>query len=322
VWPGGQPFGPRSAVIFDSSPSISAEHRFASRGCATRVDSLAWLPRNAARGGSRRQAAHFILCGAALHCRWAAKDAPMSILSGALKQLLLPPSCLILLVLAGLLLIHRLREIGWWIALVSALLLYLLATPLGSGSLARLLERAPPLAASALPSAQAIVVPGVDSDYDVESGGLTVGPLTLARLRYGAMLQRRTGLPILVSGGSLSPADISLAEQMRQTLESDYGVTLCWVEPRSRDTWENAVDSAALLRDKHVERIILVAQARDMARAAASFRKNGLHVLAAPIAFDNHRVEGWHMLVPSAQSLLASYYALYEIAGLILYRYR
>ena len=39
-----------------------------------------------------------------------------------------------------------------------------------------------------------------------EYGGDTLGRLTLERLRYGAMLAKRTGLPVMVSGGTTLPA--------------------------------------------------------------------------------------------------------------------
>ncbi|NDG51210.1 MAG: hypothetical protein EBY30_19755, partial [Rhodospirillales bacterium] len=38
-------------------------------------------------------------------------------------------------------------------------------------------------------------------------GGARVGGLTLERLQEGAALQRRTGLPLLVTAGVLSPGD-------------------------------------------------------------------------------------------------------------------
>jgi uncharacterized SAM-binding protein YcdF (DUF218 family) len=170
--------------------------------------------------------------------------------------------------------------------------------------------------------AQAIVILGSDSIYAAEYDGDTVGSLTLVRLRYGAQLHARTGLPILVSGGPLNGTTISLAEQMRRVLSDEYQIPDIWMEARSRNTWENATESALILRSKHIERIYLVAHARDMARALGAFRQTGLIVTPAPIAFEEHRAKGLRNVVPSIRSLMASYYALYELAGGLEYMLR
>ena len=242
-------------------------------------------------------------------------------MSPLLKQLLLPPGSLLVLLLVGLFILRRRQDVGWWIAMASAATLFVLATPLGSGTLSRVLETIPPLTAADLRSnrAQAIVILGGDGGYDVEPGGDTVGSLTLARLHYGAWLHAQTGLPILVSGGVLEGDDISLAVRMKQTLAGDYGISDVWVETRSRNTWENAVDSAVILRANNIEQFFLVTHARDMPRALDAFQRTGLHVVAAPMAFDERRADGLRNLSPSAKSLLASYYSLYEIAGGIQY---
>lgn len=248
---------------------------------------------------------------------------PRLSMSTLLKQLLLPPASLILVLLAGLIIARNRWDIGWWMATLSAALLYILATPLGSGTLSRFLETYPPLTAGDLRAgeARAIVILGSDGVYAMEYGGDTVGSLTLARLRYGTWLHHQTGLPILVSGGILDDDPISLAERMKHVLTLDYGIPEIWEETRSRDTWENAVNSAALLRDKNIGHVYLVAHARDMARALNAFQQAGLKITPAPISFEERRAQGLRMILPSAKSLLASYYALYEIAGGIGYTF-
>jgi len=239
-----------------------------------------------------------------------------------IKELLLPPGLLLLVLLAGLLVVRKRWDFGWWIAMGSAAMLYLLSTPIGAGGLAQMLETYPPLPAEELLAghAQAIVILGGDGDYTGQPGAEAVGPLTLARLHYGAWLHAKTDLPILVSGGVLEEGETSLAEQMKRTLASDYGIADVWVEGQSRNTWENAVDSAAILRAKNVERVFLVTHARDMPRALDAFQQTGLHAIPAPMAFDEQKAFGPRSLAPSPKSLLASYYALYEIAGGIEYR--
>ncbi len=243
-------------------------------------------------------------------------------MSTLLKQLLLPPASLIFILLVGLILFRKRWDIGWWMATISGCLIYFLATPIGSGSLSGALETYSPLPMGDLPAgqAQAIVILGSDSDYAVELGGETVGSLTLARLRYGARLHSRTGLPILVSGGPLEEDNVSLAEKMGRTLAQDFGISGVWEETHSRNTWQNAVDSTAILRAKNIARIYLVTNARDMMRASRAFQQIGVTVIPAPIGFTGAPPSGVRMVSPSAEALLSSYYALYEIVGGLEYR--
>lgn len=239
-----------------------------------------------------------------------------------LKHLLLPPTSLLLVLLGGLVFSRRRWGAGWCIALACCLGLLFLATPIGCAMVARAVEICPPLPDSVLASgqAQAIVILGGDSDYAVEFGGETVGEQTLARLRYGAWLQRRTGLPVLLSGGTVEPGAPSLAEQMDRVMADEFGISGSRLETQSRNTWENAVDSAAILRTMSVERFYLVTHARDMARALRAFQKNGMTPIPAPLAFDELDPSGLRAWVPSAKALLASYYLLYELVGGLAYR--
>ena len=56
-------------------------------------------------------------------------------------------------------------------------------------------------------------------------------------------------------------------------------------EPRSRDTYENALFSYRLARPKPGETWLLITSASHMPRAIATFRKVGFPVTAAPVAF-------------------------------------
>ena len=73
-----------------------------------------------------------------------------------------------------------------------------------------------------------------------EYGGETVSEATLVRLRYGARLQRETGLPLLVSGGGVFGDSTPEAHLGRDVLEDEFGVPVRWLEDHSRTTAENA----------------------------------------------------------------------------------
>jgi uncharacterized SAM-binding protein YcdF (DUF218 family) len=103
----------------------------------------------------------------------------------------------------------------------------------------------------------------------------------LERVRYGARLARLTGLPVLVTGGSVYGGETE-AKLMREVLELELGVPVQWAESRSRTTHENAKYSADILRAAGIDRIVVVAHGVDMARARAEFEDFGLKVTPAP----------------------------------------
>jgi hypothetical protein len=73
-----------------------------------------------------------------------------------------------------------------------------------------------------------------------EKLGFRPGLLSLDRLRTAAMMHRRTGLPILVSGGDARPGSPALADVLALSLDDDFQTQARWVEAKSSDTWENA----------------------------------------------------------------------------------
>src|SRR4029453_5211195 len=101
-------------------------------------------------------------------------------------------------------------------------------------------------------------------------GGDTLGALTLERVRYGARVARLTGLPILVSGGSVLGGEPE-ASLMRAPLEGEFNIPGRWIEARSRTTHENAVMSADMLHSVGIHRVLLVTHGFDMRRATAEF---------------------------------------------------
>ncbi len=136
--------------------------------------------------------------------------------------------------------------------------------------------------------------------------------LTLERVRYGARVARLTNLPVLVTGGSVLGGEAE-ATLMRQSLEREFGVRVRWAEDRSRNTHENAVRSAAILRAEGIGRVVLVAHDFDMRRAIAEFAAAGIESIPAPTGTPAHEAGGWLDYVPSIAGLLGSYYAVYEI---------
>ncbi len=243
------------------------------------------------------------------------------------EALLMPPGLLVWLLLGGLWLLARgRRRPGLALSATALLLLYLLSTPLVGGGLLGLLQTAPaiPPAALGTQDAEAIVVLGAGRRSDAaEYAGDTVNGLALQRLRYAAFVARRTGLPLLVSGGLARDGHPPEAMLMMQALESEFGVPVRWVESDSRNTFENARYSSRILRASQVNRVYLVSHAWHMPRALWSFAHFGLTVIPAPTAFesDDDDVLLASDLLPDARALRNSAFALHEIIGLLWYRW-
>jgi uncharacterized SAM-binding protein YcdF (DUF218 family) len=230
------------------------------------------------------------------------------------KALILPPAAPLLVALIGLVLIGRWPRLGRMLATLGVLALGFLSLPVVAALLIRLVDDAPPLDPARATSAQAIVILGGGVRIDApEYGGDTLARLTLERVRYGARLARVIKLPVLVSGGRPAAAHESEARLMKDALENEYGVAVRWIEDRSRNTHENAVMSAAILRTAGVRRVVLVAHNFDMPRASAEFAAAGLETIAAPTGILPSYTGIVLDYVPNAQALLGSYYALYEL---------
>lgn len=243
-----------------------------------------------------------------------------------LKSLLLPPGGNLLCLLFGAELRRRRHRYGTALFAFGAVTLILCCLPITGVVLLRPLERVPVISAEALAATDAIVVLGADRMRNApEYGGDTVDDQSLRRVRYAARLARASGLPVLVSGGSVfGNAGKSIADVMADALREDFGVTPRWIEGASRNTAENARYSAELLTRDGIRRVAVVSDAIHLPRALQAFRHYGLTPTAAPTSFfagpgAGGMLQDW---LPSASGLRLSYYALHEHIGRFYYRIR
>ena len=248
------------------------------------------------------------------------------LISNLLAAVLLPPLSLILLGAFGWVLLKRHTRLGKSLIAISFTLLYLLASPLVADHLLGLLEKdIKPVQAEDMRRAQAIVILAGGAYRDAPEYGLdSAGTLTLARLQYGAHLQRMTGLPILVTGGNPENG-LAEAQIMRQTLEEHFEVPVKWVEARAFNTAQNARFSAEILLPVEIKKVLVVSHAWHMPRARYAFEKVGMSFLPAPTRFANPPPQndtGYSLFdfIPNARALEKSYFALHELIGLVWYR--
>jgi uncharacterized SAM-binding protein YcdF (DUF218 family) len=131
-------------------------------------------------------------------------------------------------------------------------------------------------------------------------------------------------VPILVSGGAVNPQidPEPVADLMRDFLLR-LGVPReqILVERTSKTTYENASESARMLKERGISRILLVTGASHLPRAAACFRKQGLDVVPAGCYYQS---TGWHLswyhLQPAVEPLSQFHEAVHEWLGLVWYR--
>lgn len=230
-----------------------------------------------------------------------------------LSGLVLPPTGPLLVAIAGLLMLKRRPRLGRGLAAIGVGALFLLSLPVVEGGLSWLLYRDGPVDLRHARDAQAVVILGGGLRHATpEYGGDTLGRLTLDRVRYGARVARQTGLPVLVTGGSIANRATE-ADVMARALDDEFGVRVRWRETDSSNTHENAQFSAAILKRAGVERVLLVSHGFDVPRAKAEFEAAGLQVIPAPTFISEFSIESPLDFLPNMAALHGSYYACYEL---------
>lgn len=236
-------------------------------------------------------------------------------LKAVLKALILPPTGLLILAAVGIACQARFPRIGRALASAGAGVLLLISIPVVAELLTDVVDISPPLELARANEANAIVILGGGIRRAApEYGGDTLATLTLERVRYGARVARLTGLPVLVSGGTVLSGEPE-ATLMRSALENEYNVRVRWAEARSRTTHENAVLSSELLRREGIGRVILVAHGFDMRRATAEFAAQGIETIPAPTGKRGDKGHTILDFLPSMAGLQQSYFATYEIVA-------
>ena len=214
---------------------------------------------------------------------------------------------------------------------LTLIVLLLTSTPKVSNALLQSLEwqYLPP---EPVPEADAIVLlggatkralpprPGVDLNEEGD------------RILYAAELYLAGKAPVLlVSGGHwdyLPPPEAE--DMMKILLKLGVPPDAIVLEPRSVNTYENAIFSKEILERLGSKRILLVTSAVHMPRSMAIFRKQGIEAIAAPtdylVSDDLSGPKPAYITItrwmPDAQYLARTTRALKEYIGLVIYRLR
>ena len=240
-----------------------------------------------------------------------------------LPILLMPPAGLLWVVVLGFIVLKPRRRLGKALLAIGFAGLFLLSLPVVGGGLIAGLEAAEPAAGAGgnAPEPGAIIVLGADGERTPDPEvGAEPGPLSMQRLAGAAQKARKTGLPVLITGGSVGQDQPPVAELMATAFKDVFGLPVRWQETLSLNTCENAKFSADILRRDGIASAYVVTHAWHMPRALLSFARAGYRVIAAPLNAEVNESNGIYDYLPHTTAWLRSFYAIHEWVGLLAYR--
>ena len=208
---------------------------------------------------------------------------------------------------------------------IAVILLWLASTPSLAGLLTRILEEQNlPVPIGTIAPKDVAIILGGGLAQKAHMGRTGDRVLQAALLWHAGKVHT-----IIVSGGNLpwSPRSSSTESGFaKEILVESYGVPpdSIIVESGSRNTHENAINTAAIWRERHFHSGLLVTSAAHMPRALASFRKGGLDVASWPADFRGHYplVNSVFDFLPDAGALEQTTTVIKEWVGLAVYRLR
>ena len=248
------------------------------------------------------------------------------LLSKSAAFLLSPSNILISLALAGVVLAvaSRKKRVGAAIALASIALLAIAGVwPTGNLLIHALESRFPPWNASRGAPDGIIVLGGaiksrLSREFDETviggDGNRIVALAKLARTYPDARIVYSGGDPSLFGN---QPPETEFVYQVLDSLGVPRGRIV--LEPRSRNTAENATLTKALANPQPGERWLLVTSAQHMPRAIGCFRQAGFPVEAYPVGWRTGRQGDLGMPMAFGDALARFDSAAYEWIGLFVY---
>lgn len=233
----------------------------------------------------------------------------------------------LLLVAFGVALLHtRFTKTGRRLATVGVVALLVMGfSPLAATLIAPLENRFPPPPADAPPPDGVVVLGGAMDETITAARNQPVLNDAAERLTMLVELARRyPQARVVFTGGAAALTEASHTEaEAAARLLTEMGVEPGRViyESRSRNTWENAVYTRALVAPEPSQRWLLVTSAWHMPRAMGIFRQVGFPVTAFPVDYHtaNGRIDR-SVVRSAADALRLLEMATHEWVGLVAYR--
>lgn len=237
--------------------------------------------------------------------------------------LLLPPGIFIVLLALTAIYMYVRRSRGRQMVAVCAALIYLLSLPVTAQLLLRHLEDA--YTPVSIPADAVIVLGGgAVQGTPAVSGSGNLGPYSASRLLTAMELASKDDLPIIVTGGQPF-ADAGNEGQIAGRVLRNLGFSddKIIIEDKAHNTYENAVNTLTICKQRGIKRAYLVTSAWHMIRSMANFSKvyagSGIELLPYPCDYQLSRGAQLNVfsLLPQMWALEANYMALHEYLGLL-----
>ena len=244
----------------------------------------------------------------------------MFLLSKTLGVMILPPGLLLLLLLLCLtfLFLGR-RKTATALLALTTLSFYALSTEPVKDMILLPLENSYPYPKHFDCDAIVVLGGGKVPHSPSERNRSAVMPATAVRLFEAFKVWKKVHKPIVVTGGSVYGRGEPEAVVMKRFLLS-IGVPSSQVlkESRSRNTAENTLFTARILKSIGAKKVCLVTSAFHMRRSVAMFRTAGICVLPVPTDYRTSRAPyGWFSFLPRAGNFGKSTAGIKELIGMI-----
>lgn len=186
-------------------------------------------------------------------------------------------------------------------------------------------NRYAPLTVEETPAAEAIVVLSGMVTPLTRAKGRPEFSAAVDRILAGRELLTARKAPVLIiSGGSglISQIGTPEAETLRNWMIKDgFAPERVIAENASRNTAENAAETAKIARARGIRKIILVTSAFHMQRSVLCFEKEGFEITPYPVDYYIlDEFPGIEAFFPAPAGMTLSGIALKEYAGIIAYR--
>lgn len=208
--------------------------------------------------------------------------------------------------------------------ILGLVLLLVPSTELCAATLGRSLEQSvrPTFDAEAVYDVVVLLGGVTDERMQAETGQPAYNDNVERAVMTARLLREGHARTVIISGAAEDPALARFGEARvlgAQLEEWGIGRERILLEERARNTRENALYAAEMIRARGFSRVLVVTSAFHMPRALGCFRAVGLDVDVLPV---DYRVaaSGRRDLFPQARSLWQSSAALREILGGLVYR--
>ena len=202
---------------------------------------------------------------------------------------------LALLCVGATLLWTRWRSLGRWVTGLAALSALIIGTlPIGSWMIERLENRFQPVKELPELITGIITLSGSFNQYVTAARGQpSLGSNAERLTEFIALARRYPTVRLVFSGGSglLTRQDIKEADAARLFFaQMSLDLTRVVFENQSRNTYENAVLTHAIVQPKEGEIWVLITSAMHMPRAVGTFRKAGWSVIPYPVDYNTEGI--------------------------------